>query len=40
MTGRRRQKWVGGFTTKKACEAVLGDALGRVQAGTFAADSG
>jgi len=39
-TGRKRQKWVGGFTTKKACEAALGEALGRVQAGTFAADSG
>jgi len=39
-TGRKRQKWVGGFTTKRACEAALAEALGRVQAGTFAADSG
>ncbi len=39
-TGRKRQKWVGGFTTKKACESALGEALGRVHAGTFAADSG
>jgi len=39
-TGRKRQKWVGGFTTKRACEAALAEALGRVHAGTFAADSG
>lgn len=39
-TGRKRQKWIGGFRTKRACEAALAEALGRVQAGTFAADSG
>jgi hypothetical protein len=38
-TGRKRQKWVGGFTTKGACEAALAEALGRAHAGTFA-DSG
>lgn len=39
-TGRKRQKWVGGFRTKKACEDALGEALGRVQAGTFSPDVG
>lgn len=34
--GRRRQKWVGGFRTRKEAEAALGVALGRVQEGTFA----
>ena len=35
-TGRRRQKWVGGFATKKAAEAALTEALGRLQAGVWA----
>jgi len=39
-TGHKRQKWVGGFATKRACEEALAEALGRVQAGTFAAESG
>lgn len=34
--GKRRQKWIGGFRTKKEAEDALGVALGRVQAGTFA----
>lgn len=33
--GKRRQKWVGGFRTKKEAEAGLAEALGRVQAGTY-----
>jgi len=39
-TGRNRQRWIGGFTTKRACEAALAEAVGWVHAGTFAADSG
>ena len=33
--GKRRQRWVGGFRTKKEAEAGLAEALGRVQAGTY-----
>ena len=33
--GKRRQKWVGGFRTKKEAEAGLAEALGRVHAGTY-----
>jgi integrase len=39
-TGRKRQKWVGGFRTKQAAVDALNLALGRVLAGTFAAESG
>ncbi|HET9690024.1 MAG TPA: tyrosine-type recombinase/integrase [Acidimicrobiales bacterium] len=35
-TGKRRQKWVGGFRTKREAEAALTAALGRLQAGQFA----
>jgi len=34
-SGRKRQKWVGGFRTKRAAEAAMVEALGRVQAGQF-----
>lgn len=33
--GRRRQKWVGGFRTKKEAESALAEALGRVQSGSY-----
>ena len=33
--GKRRQKWVGGFRTKKEAEAGLAEALGCVHAGTY-----
>lgn len=35
-TGRKRQKWVSGFRTKRDAQAALTEALGRVQAGQFA----
>jgi integrase len=34
-SGRKRQKWVGGFRTKRAAEAAMIEALGRVNAGQF-----
>jgi integrase len=34
-SGRKRQKWVGGFRTKKDAEVALAEALGRVHTGTF-----
>jgi integrase len=34
-SGRKQQKWVGGFRTKRAAEAAMVEALGRVQAGLF-----
>ena len=33
--GKRRQKWVGGFRTKREAETGLAEALGRLQAGTY-----
>ena len=35
-TGRKRQKWVSGFRTKRDAEAALTEVLGRVQTGQFA----
>ncbi len=35
-TGRKKQKWVSGFRTKREAEAALTEALGRVQSGQFA----
>src|ERR1700738_3426149 len=35
VTGKRRQKWKGGFRTKRDAEAALTDALGRLQGGTY-----
>jgi integrase len=35
-SGKKRQKWVGGFRTKRDVESALAEALGRVQAGQFA----
>jgi integrase len=37
-TGAKRQKWVGGFRTKRECEDALNDALSRVRAGTFSVE--
>ena len=34
-TGRRRQRWQSGFTTKREATAALTELLGRVQAGTY-----
>lgn len=34
--GRKRQKWVGGFRTRKDAEAALSEALERVRTGTWA----
>lgn len=34
-SGRKRQKWVGGFRTKKDAEVALAKALDRVHTGTF-----
>jgi integrase len=34
-TGRKRQKWVGGFRTKREAEAAMVEALGRVHSGQF-----
>jgi hypothetical protein len=34
-TGRQRQKWVGGFATKRAAEEALTAALERVRLGTY-----
>ncbi|HSS11130.1 MAG TPA: Arm DNA-binding domain-containing protein [Acidimicrobiales bacterium] len=34
-SGKKRQKWVGGFRTKREVESALAEALGRVQAGQF-----
>lgn len=34
--GRKRQKWVGGFRTRKAAEGALSEALERVRTGTWA----
>ncbi len=36
VTGRKRQKWVSGFRTKREAEAALTEALRRVQSGQFA----
>ena len=33
--GRKQQKWVGGFRTKRSAEDALGEALGRISAGQF-----
>jgi hypothetical protein len=33
--GRRRQKWTGGFRTRREAEAGLADALGRLQSGIY-----
>jgi integrase len=38
-TGRRGQKQVGGFRTKKAAQAALNDALSAIQHGTYVAPS-
>jgi hypothetical protein len=38
-TGRRAQKQVGGFRTKKAAQAALNDALSGIQHGTYIAPS-
>jgi hypothetical protein len=34
--GRKRQKWVGGFRTRKDAEAALAKALDQVHTGTYA----
>src|SRR5262245_50297200 len=34
-SGRKRQKWVGGFRTKRDAEVALAEALGRVHTGTY-----
>lgn len=34
-TGRRKQKWIGGFKTKKEAEAALAQALAEVMRGTY-----
>lgn len=34
--GRKRQKWVGGFHTRKAAEAALTEALHRLHTGVWA----
>jgi hypothetical protein len=34
-SGHKRQQWVGGFRTKRAAEAAMVEALGRVHAGQF-----
>jgi len=33
--GKKRQKWVSGFRTKKSCETALNEALQRIQSGTW-----
>jgi integrase len=35
VTGRRKQQTKGGFTTKRACQAALNEALASLRAGTF-----
>jgi hypothetical protein len=35
-TGKKRQKWLAGFRTRREAESALAEALGRVQAGQFA----
>jgi integrase len=34
-TGRKRQKWVGGFRTKREAEMAMVEALGRLNSGQF-----
>jgi integrase len=35
VTGRKRQKWVGGFRTKREAEVAMVEALGRLNSGQF-----
>jgi integrase len=35
ITGRKRQKWVGGFRTKREAEVAMVEALGRLNSGQF-----